>query len=293
MGCARHKTTSNWMAHFIRIASLIRFRRCRIRMRCRSLRFNHQNYGAEFGGAGALVELSTRSGSNEIHGTAFEFLRNTDLAARNFFDIGRPPFKLTNLKRPAGGPIKKDKTFFFFAAQDTQRRSAPSHVSITTPTTLERSGNFSAIPGTIINPTNGQPFPGKIIPVSMFNPISVAVANDLIPVPNSGTQYISAANQNLDDTQYLTKIDHMFSEKDWLSVRYFYDEENFQRSSRRGPRKLLSLSPPISSPPISASRNGQRSFIRATCAKALFDLDYAGHVGSRDERRRRQSIELV
>ena len=187
------------------------------------------NYSAEYGGAGALVQLSTRSGSNEIHGTAFEFLRNTELDARNFFNITKPPFKLNQFGGTVGGPIKKNRTFVFFAAQDTQRRSAPSPVSVTTPSAVERQGNFSALPGTIVNPTNGQLFPGKIIPVSMFNPISVGIANALLPLPNSGTQYISMANQNLDDTQYLAKVDQVFSDKDHLSVRYFYDEDNFQR----------------------------------------------------------------
>jgi hypothetical protein len=187
------------------------------------------DYSAEYGGAGALVQLSTRSGSNEIHGTAFEFLRNTELDARNFFNITKPPFKLNQFGGTVGGPIKKNRTFVFFAAQDTQRRSAPSPVSVTTPSAVERQCNFSALPGTIVNPTNGQLFPGKIIPVSMFNPISVGIANALLPLPNSGTQYISMANQNLDDTQYLAKVDQVFSDKDHLSVRYFYDEDNFQR----------------------------------------------------------------
>lgn len=187
------------------------------------------NYSAEYGGAGALIQLSTRSGSNEIHGTAFEFFRNTELDARNFFNITRPPFKLNQFGGTAGGPIKKNKTFFFFSAQDTEQRSAPSPISITTPSAAEKSGNFSSISTKIINPATGQQFPGNIIPTSMFNPISVAVANALLPVPNSGTQYISAANQNLDDTQYLVKIDHAFSDKDHFSVRYFYDENNFQR----------------------------------------------------------------
>jgi hypothetical protein len=128
------------------------------------------DYSAEYGGAGALVQLSTRSGSNEIHGTAFEFLRNTDLDARNFFNITRPPFKLNQFGGTAGGPIRKNKTFFFFSAQDTERRSAPSPISITTPSAAERSGNFSSIKTSIVNPTTGQPFPGNIIPATMFNP---------------------------------------------------------------------------------------------------------------------------
>ncbi len=187
------------------------------------------NYSAEHGGAGALVQLSTRSGTNEIHGTAFEFLRNTALNGRNFFNLKKPPFKLNQFGGTAGGPIIKNKTFFFFSAQDTQRRSAPSPISITTPTAAERSGNFSALPEKIIDPTTGAQFPGNLIPTARFNPISVKIADAFIPFPNSGTQYISSANQNLDDTQYLAKVDQVFSEKDHLSVRYFYDENNFQR----------------------------------------------------------------
>ena len=187
------------------------------------------NYTAEFGGAGALIQLSTRSGTNSIHGTAFEFLRNTDLNARNFFNLQKPPFKLNQFGGTVGGPIVKNKTLFFFSAQDTQRRSAPSPISITVPSAAERSGNFSAISTKLIDPATGGYFPNNQIPVGRFNPVSVALANALIPLPNSGTQYISSANQNLDDTQYLAKIDQIFSDKDHLSVRYFYDENNFQR----------------------------------------------------------------
>ena len=88
-------------------------------------------YSAEFGGAGALVQLSTRSGTNEFHGSAFEFLRNTDLNARNFFQITRPPFKLNQFGGTIGGPIRRNKTFFFASAQDLTQRAAPSGVSIT------------------------------------------------------------------------------------------------------------------------------------------------------------------
>ncbi len=187
------------------------------------------NYSAEFGGAGALVQLSTRSGGNEIHGTAFEFVRNTDLNARNFFSIKKPPYKQNQFGGTIGGPIVKNKTFAFFSAQDTERRSSPSTVSLTDPSAAERAGDFSALSGIITNPATGQPFANKQIPVSLFNPVSVAVANALIPLPNLGSKYITTTNQNLDDTQYLAKVDHVFREQDRLSVRYFYDENNFQR----------------------------------------------------------------
>lgn len=187
------------------------------------------NYSAEYGGAGALVQLSTRSGTNDLHGSAFEYLRNTELDARNFFSLKLPPFKLNQFGGTVGGPIKKDKTFFFFSAQDTERRSAPSPVSITTPTAAERTGNFSALSSAITDPTTHLPFPGNIIPTSRLDPVSVKVANALLPLPNSGTQWVGVENQNLDDTQYLSKIDHMFGQNNHLSGRYFYDQDNFQR----------------------------------------------------------------
>jgi hypothetical protein len=141
-----------------------------------------------------------------------------------------PPFKLNQFGGTAGGPIKRNRTFFFFSAQDTQRRSAPSPVSITTPTAAERTGNFSALlPKVITNPSTGLPFPGNIIPANLLDPVSVKVANALLPLPNSGTQWVGVENQNLDDTQYLMKIDHMISSSNQFSGRYFYDQDNFQR----------------------------------------------------------------
>ena len=187
------------------------------------------DYSAEYGGAGALVQLSTRSGSNQLHGSAFEFLRNTQLDARNFFQLSRPPYKLNQFGGTAGGPIRKNRTFFF-SAQDTERRSAPNPVSITTPTAAERNGDFSALlPKTITDPTTGAPFPGNIIPSARLDPVSVKVANALLPLPNSGTQWVGVENQNLDDTQYLARIDEVLTNNNHLSGHYFYDQDNFQR----------------------------------------------------------------
>ncbi|HEY3840006.1 MAG TPA: carboxypeptidase regulatory-like domain-containing protein, partial [Bryobacteraceae bacterium] len=189
------------------------------------------NYSAEHGGAGALVQLSTKSGTNGLHGTAFEFLRNTELDARNFFAITLPPFKLNQFGGTVGGPIKKNRTFFFFSAQDTERRSAPSPTSFTPPTAAQRAGDFSALlPKTqLVDPLTGLAIPGNIIPASRMDPVSVKIANALLPLPNSGTQFVGVENQNLDDTQYLIKIDHQFSNNNHFSARYYYDQDNFQR----------------------------------------------------------------
>ncbi len=193
------------------------------------------NFSAEFAGAGALVQLSSRSGTNRIHGSAFEFLRNTVLNARNYFQQTVPPFKLNQFGGTAGGPIFKDKTFFFFSAEDLQQRSSPNPISIQVPTAAQLNGDFSAQLAAgiaIYNPATGQPYPGNHI-TTPIDPLSKAVANAYLTTlasnPTTGI-FNSTSNSNIDRTQYLVKIDHAISEKNHLTGRYFYVQDNFQRA---------------------------------------------------------------
>jgi Carboxypeptidase regulatory-like domain/TonB-dependent Receptor Plug Domain len=192
------------------------------------------NYGAEYGGAGALVQLSTRSGTNQFHGSAYEFLRNTVLDARNYFQQTAPPFKLNQFGGTVGGPIVKNRTFFFFAAEDLQQRSSPNPISITVPTAAELNGDFSALLGqgiAIFNPSTGQPYPDNKIPTPI-NSLSAKLAQKyLAPLaanPTTGV-FNSTSNSNIDSTQYLAKIDHAITQSNQLSGRYFYNQDNFQR----------------------------------------------------------------
>jgi hypothetical protein len=91
------------------------------------------------------VQLSTRSGINSIHGSAYECLRNTVLNAKNYFQQTIPPFKLSKFGGTVGRPIIKDRTFFFFAAEDLQQRSSPNPISIQVPTAGELGGDFSGL----------------------------------------------------------------------------------------------------------------------------------------------------
>lgn len=192
------------------------------------------NYSAEYGGAGALVQLSTRSGTNKLHGSAYEYFRNTVLNAKNYFQQTIPPFKLNQFGGTVGGPIYKDHTFFFFAAEDLQIRSSPNPISITVPTPAEASGNFSALLAqkiAIFNPATGQPYPGNQIPTPM-DPLSLKLYQKYLqPLnanPNTGL-FNSTANSNVDNTQYLAKIDQVINSSNHLVGRYFYDQDNFQR----------------------------------------------------------------
>jgi hypothetical protein len=190
-------------------------------------------YSAEFGGAGALVQLSTRSGSNEYHGTVFEFFRNTQLNARNFFQLTRPPYKQNQFGGAFGGPIRRNKAFFFVSAQDQVQRAAPSGISITPPSVAQRQGDFSALlPKTvIIDPAAGNsPFPGNIVPINRFNSVSQKVADIYLPLPNSGTQWVGSQLKHVDDLQWLAKVDMMLSSNNHFSARYFNDENDFWRT---------------------------------------------------------------
>ena len=187
------------------------------------------NYNARAAGSGAVVEMSTRSGSNGLHWSAFEFLRNTKLNARNFFQLRRPPFKLNQFGGTVGGPIRRDRTFFFASYQRTARRSAPSSTLITTPDEFQRQGDFSRISNPIVDPLTRAVFPGNRIPAARIDRIASEVVRRFVPLPNRGAQYDSLQNQDLDDHQYLVKVDHALSAKNNLSARWFDDFNDFQR----------------------------------------------------------------
>nr|MBA3440847.1 TonB-dependent receptor [Pyrinomonadaceae bacterium] len=208
------------------------------------------NYSARTAGAGAVVELSTRSGTNQFHGSAFEFLRNTMLNANNFFTNARPlsaaqvqsgltkqprpPFKLNQYGGTIGGPIKRDKAFFFFSYQGTKQRSAPSSVTIQSLTTAQRGGDFSNITTPIIDPLTGQQFVTNgvrnVIPSNRLDPIVRQVLDAYLPLPNAGNNLLVFQNRDVDDDQYTAKVDYVFSEKNYLSGRYYDDDNNFQRA---------------------------------------------------------------
>jgi hypothetical protein len=191
------------------------------------------NYSARTAGAGALVELSTRSGGNQFHGSAFEFLRNTVLNANDFFfnTAGRPkaPFKLNQYGGTIGGPIKQNKTFFFAAYQGTKRRASPSSNTIGSLTTAQRNGDFSNVSTAIIDPVTGKQFSGNVIPSNRLDPTVRKILDDMLPLPNSGSNYVFGFTQNMDDDQWTGRLDHEFTSRNRMTVRYFYDMNRFQR----------------------------------------------------------------
>src|SRR5262249_6804444 len=137
----------------------------------------------EFGHTPNMVVASLKSGTNRFHGTVFEFLRNDKFDARNFFLARREPLKRNQAGATVGGPVKKDRVFFFADFQATRLRQGTTF-NYVVPSLTERSGDFSDIlPRTIVDPLTRQPFPGNIIPANRLSPQGTWFV-PYIPTPN-------------------------------------------------------------------------------------------------------------
>jgi hypothetical protein len=219
------------------------------------------NYSAEYGErAGPTVLVTTKSGSNQIHGSLFEFFRNTALDADNYFTHTQAKFNLNQFGGSLGGAIKKDKTFFFADYQaKIQRQGVPfeGYVPTTAMTTPDVNGNYdysnnplgtaqindpftfsalqcNTVGGTLVpvavNP-DGSQNPGttncNIIPAALVNPIGAKVVQ-LYPTPNAtgaaGFNYVNQPTRKLNEGTWDIRLDHNFSTKDSAFVRFSYDQ---------------------------------------------------------------------
>jgi len=190
-------------------------------------------YSAEYGrAAGGVVTVNIKSGTNEIHGALFEFLRNDTLDAKNFFDPPnqpRPPFKRNQYGFAVGGPIRRDKTFFFGDYEWTRIRESRTVLN-TIPTQRLRSGDFNELTGMVIydpatfdrTANRRNPFPNNIIPSVRFDPVGAKLAS-FYPEPNSpgltrNFLFNPPANEDID--RYDIRLDHNLSDNDRLFTRY-------------------------------------------------------------------------
>jgi hypothetical protein len=166
------------------------------------------NFGAEYANAtGAVVTVVTKSGTNEFHGSAFQFLRNGVFNARNFFAERRDSLKRSQFGGTLGGPIVSDKLFFFGSYQGTRTRSDPQLTRQFLPTAAMRQGDFSSVTRALTDPQTRQPFPGNQIPVSRLSPVTLALLK-YIPVPSTpdGQRFVGAPDNGVED-EYTGKID--------------------------------------------------------------------------------------
>jgi len=187
--------------------------------------FNLQsdNLSAQYGGASsAVVNIVTRSGTNAFHGDAFEFLRNGDFNARNYFAPVQDTLKQNQFGGSFGGPILKNKLFFFGTYQGTRVRSTSQSQIAFVPDAAERTGDFSELSTQLIDPNSGAPFPQNRIPASSISPVAQNFLKYL-PLPNGPGGQITYAGPRTqqNDDQWLIKLDADLG-KNRLSGRYFW-----------------------------------------------------------------------
>lgn len=214
-------------------------------------------FDAEFGrNSSAIVNVVTKSGKNQVHGDLYEFLRNKVLNARGFFDANTPDFKQNQFGGTLGGPIQKNRTFFFGSYEGRRiREGIPSDV-VTVPTSAERQGNFSAGPiftGTLTDANvasllnrrpgcaaavaahGGAPiaagtkyaviFPSNMIPAPCFDATAQDLLSQFVPAPNFGAnqfQTVPVSRTTVD--QSTERLDHNFTENQRLSAYYYYND---------------------------------------------------------------------
>ena len=201
---------------------------------------------AEFGRFnGGVVNLTTKSGSNTLTGTVFEFFRHEALNARNYFSRAnpvKPQFRRNQFGGVIGGPIRRDRTFFF-ADYQGQRQTIGRTVLSTVPTALQRQGVFTEViggrvpviydPGTTVPPAGGgmtrSAFPGNSIPADRIDPVARALL-DRYPVPTIGgtaNNYRRTANEQVDQDQFSVRLDHRLTDADQVFGRLTRFNETF------------------------------------------------------------------
>ena len=216
-------------------------------------------FDAEYGrNSGAVVNVVTKSGTNEFHGNVYEFFRNKVLNSRGYFDIEKPDSKQNQFGGTFGGPIKKDQTFFFTSYEGRRIRRGISSDAVDVPSADERPsadhpfGFFDGDPFSgsigddkVAEVLNGRPgcsdaaggtieaganfadiFPGNVIPVECMDPVAVDLMNQYVPLgnrPDGSFQTVSGIHKDRTD-QFTAKIDHRINDHQNLNVYYYLSD---------------------------------------------------------------------
>ncbi len=195
------------------------------------------NYKAEMGrSGGGFIQMTTKSGTNTFHGALYEFVRNDAMDSRHFFaGANKQILRRNQFGWALGGPIRKDRTFFFASQEYTLQRTASPRIE-NIPDPAEWGGDFSGINATVTNPVTFDPVPNNIIPASELDPVGVAVAQ-FWPTPNiagrpSRSRNFTNNGRNLNDNNTLSlRVDHTLAQRHRIYGRYVHtigDREDFK-----------------------------------------------------------------
>jgi hypothetical protein len=233
-------------------------------------------FDAEYGrNSGAVINVVTKSGTNNWHGSAYEFLRNQLLNARGALDLRRADDKQNQFGGTFGGPIRKDRTFFFASYEGRRVVHGISSDPVVVPTAAERTGDFSATPfdpsaaistdlfanilnarcgiGAAVGSTYESLFPNSVIPTNCLDPVAVGLSKLYVPCPNAdpgctnltpggANIFRSIPNEDSHANQFTLKVDHKINDKQNLSAYYYFndsfDSQPFTRFQAATPNLL-------------------------------------------------------
>src|SRR5256885_7363221 len=157
------------------------------------------------------------------HGSAWEFIRNDAFDSLSYFSVTKPLLRSHDFGATLGGPILKNRFFFFVEYQGLRIHQTTQTSTPFPPTTAERIGDFSASTPAPVDPLTGQPFPGGQISTSRFDPVAVKILS-MIPRPNLASGALSFAGPNpITGDGFVGKFDFTATQKDRLSFRWFWD----------------------------------------------------------------------
>jgi len=193
-------------------------------------RMETSNFSAAYGRmSGAVVTAVTKSGTNHLHGSLFEFNRNTALNATPWNSKTKAPYHRNQFGGTVGGPVKRDSAFFFFSYAGLRQSVGTQLTGGVMPTALEREGDFTQskvipnLPAGINNSSNCQTARPGCISASQLDPTSANLLNQFIPLPNSvNNSYVGYFTGATTQDEYLGKYDQSLSSKDHVDISYFY-----------------------------------------------------------------------
>jgi hypothetical protein len=191
-------------------------------------RVQTNSYNAEYGRfASGVINVLTKSGTNKFHGSVFEFLRNDVFNANDWgSQLAKAPLRRNQFGGTIGGPIKRDKTFFFFSYSGLRQTTSSFLSGAIVPTALERVGDFSASATKPTDPATGATFvcngvTGKIC-ANRLDPVAMKIINDYIPTSNvAGSKWQGNVPSPFNSDEYLGKVDHQMNAAHRLTFNYF------------------------------------------------------------------------
>jgi hypothetical protein len=188
------------------------------------------NYAAEYGRYPAgIVDVVTKSGTNQFRGAAFEFFRDESLNAKRWAPPGvtsaKDPLDRNQYGAAVGGPIRREKTFFFASYSGLRQEETYYRNTAVVPTALERAGNFSQSAIKPRDPLTNAPFPGDVIPSNRFDAAALAIQERYVPASNLPNNFYEIRRPDpIDSDEGTLKLDHTFTDNRSFAVSYFFQK---------------------------------------------------------------------